>query len=84
MEAQVRDSAAELESSERAGESVYEVGSPCDDSQGDDGSASELAVNTGAKRSGQRRRSAAKVNTPLDAHPGDKRPRQEEEAQYSD
>ena len=51
---------------------------PCDDSQGDDSNASELAVNTGAKRSRQRRRSAVKANVyaSLDAHPDKKRPRQ--------
>ena len=76
VEAQVRDSAAELASSERVRESVHEVSSPSDESQGDDSSASELALKTGAKRSEQRRRSAVKTNASLDAHSDKKRPRQ--------
>ena len=76
VEAQVRDSTAELASSEWAREGVHEVGSPSDDSQGDDSSASELAVKTGMKRCEVRRRSAAQNNASLDAHSDKKRPRQ--------
>ena len=45
-------------------------------SQGDDSSASELAVKTGMKRCEVRRRSAAQNNASLDAHSDKKRPRQ--------